>query len=392
MAYIGNEPTSAAFVTDSFSGNASTLAFTMSVAPANPSSALVAISGILQDPTTYSVSGTTLTFSSAPPVGTGNISVRYLGIPASGVTTTAYRTVTEFTATAGQTTFSPPSYTVGFITVYRNGVRLGTADFTATNGTSVVLVNAATVGDLVTTEAMLVSSVVNAVPSTGGTVAGNMVVSGTLDVNSNALNVGATGNVGIGTASPTNKLDIIGGSNILGLTNTSASGYEAINMVVGTQAARIVLTGQSFADANYGTGDLTIQAQTAGKGIRFGTNGGTNQMILDSSGVLSFNSGYGSAAKAYGCRAWCYYNATPAIVASGNVSSLTIVATGDVRLNFTTNMVDANYAVSATTNEESGGPKWCNATQSAVDNIRVVTFNPSQTKVANGYNWVAVFR
>jgi hypothetical protein len=157
------------------------------VAPANPSSALVAISGILQDPTTYSVSGTTLTFSSAPPIGTGNISVRYLGIPASGVTTTAYRTVTEFTATAGQTTFSPASYTVGFITVYRNGVRLGTADFTATNGTSVVLNNACTVGDLVTTEAMLVSSVVNALPSTGGTVAGNMVVSGTLSASGSAI-------------------------------------------------------------------------------------------------------------------------------------------------------------------------------------------------------------
>jgi hypothetical protein len=135
--YIGNQPYQVAFVTDTFSGNASTTAFTMSVAPANTSSVLVAITGVLQDPSTYSVSGTTLTFSAAPPTGTGNISVRYLGIPASGVTTTAYRTVTDFTATAGQTTFTPPSYTVGFINVYRNGSRLGTADYTATNGTTV---------------------------------------------------------------------------------------------------------------------------------------------------------------------------------------------------------------------------------------------------------------
>jgi hypothetical protein len=86
------------------------------------------------------------------------------------VTTTAYRTVTEFTATAGQTTFSIPSYTVGYVDVYRNGVRLGTADYTATSGTSVVLVNAATAGDLVTTESFYVSSVLNAIPATGGAI------------------------------------------------------------------------------------------------------------------------------------------------------------------------------------------------------------------------------
>ena len=170
MGYIGNQPTSVAFVTDLFSGNASTTAFTMSVAPANTASILVAISGVVQSPDTYSISGTTLTFSAAPPTGTGNISVRYLGIPATNITTTAYRTVTEFTATAGQTTFSIPSYTVGYVDVYRNGVRLGTADYTATSGTSVVLANAATIGDLVTTESFYVSSVLNAIPATGGAI------------------------------------------------------------------------------------------------------------------------------------------------------------------------------------------------------------------------------
>jgi len=106
------------------------------------------------------------------------------------------------------------------------------------------------------------------------------------------MRIDSAGNIGIGTASPGYKFDIAGGvSDILRLTNTSASGYEEIKMTVGTQSARIVLTGQSFGDANYGTGDLTIQAQTAGKGIRFGTNGGVNQMILDSAGLLTLASG-----------------------------------------------------------------------------------------------------
>ena len=170
MAYIGNQPTSSAFVTDLFSGNGSTTVFTMSVAPANTASILIAISGVVQSPDTYSINATTLTFSAAPPAGTGNISVRYLGIPATNVTTTAYRTVTDFTATASQTTFSVPSYTVGYIDVYRNGARLGAADYTATNGTTVVLANAATVGDLVTTESFYVSSVLNAIPAAAGQV------------------------------------------------------------------------------------------------------------------------------------------------------------------------------------------------------------------------------
>lgn len=85
MSYIGAQPTTAAFVTDQFSGDDSTTVFTMSVAPANSASVIVAVSGVLQDPSTYAVSGTTLTFSGAPPTGAGNISARYLGLYVSGV-------------------------------------------------------------------------------------------------------------------------------------------------------------------------------------------------------------------------------------------------------------------------------------------------------------------
>lgn len=170
MPYIGNPIYQSAFVTDQFSGNGSTTAFTMSVAPAGTTNVLVVVSGVVQDPSTYGVSGNTLTFSAAPPSGTGNISCRYLGVPVTGITTTAYRTKTEFTATAGQTTFTPPSYTAGYIDVFRNGVLLGSADYTASNGTTVVLTTGATAGDLITTESFYVSSVLNAIPNTPASV------------------------------------------------------------------------------------------------------------------------------------------------------------------------------------------------------------------------------
>ena len=68
------------------------------------------------------------------------------------------------------------------------------------------------------------------------------------------------------------------------------------------------------------------------------------------SGNLSFNSGYGSSAVAYGCRAWVNFDGTgtPAIRASGNVSSITDNGAGDFTVNFTTAMPDANYCAVAT--------------------------------------------
>ena len=66
----------------------------------------------------------------------------------------------------------------------------------------------------------------------------------------------------------------------------------------------------------------------------------------DSSSNLSFNSGYGSAAVAYGCRAWVNFNGTGtvAIRASGNVSSITDNGTGDYTVNYTASMPDTNYS------------------------------------------------
>ena len=76
-------------------------------------------------------------------------------------------------------------------------------------------------------------------------------------------------------------------------------------------------------------------------------SGTGNQSIA---GTLQFNSGYGSVATAYGCRAWVNFNGSGvvAIRASGNVSSITDNGTGDYTVNFTTAMPDANYCVFGT--------------------------------------------
>lgn len=79
-------------VQDVFSGNGSTTAFTLSVAPGTKNNTQVYISGVYQNKATYSVSGTTLTFTAAPPSGTGNVEVvtgttLAAGIPSDGSVT-----------------------------------------------------------------------------------------------------------------------------------------------------------------------------------------------------------------------------------------------------------------------------------------------------------------
>jgi hypothetical protein len=322
MSYIGNVPTTAAFLTDTFSGNGSTTAFTMSIAPATTSSVLVSITGVLQSPDTYSVSGTTLTFSAAPPSGTNNISARYLGIPASGVTTTAYRTVTNFTATAGQTSFSVPSYTVGYIDVYRNGVRLVSTDYTATTGTTVVLANACTSGDAVVTESFYVSSVLNAIPATAASI---------------------------------------------------SSTYLASNLTITTPTIDTITSAASTA--------LTLKSA------------GTTGLTIDTSQNLAFNSGYGSVATAYGCRAWVNFNGTGtvAIRGSANVSSITDNGVGSYTVNFTTAMPDANYSVCGNGLDAGNGIVF-QITSTATGNVRVQLTNAAIAAYDSSIVTAAIFR
>jgi hypothetical protein len=116
-------------------------------------------------------------------------------------------TITDFTASASQTTFTV-SYTVGLLEgVYRNGVKLGLADYTATNGTTVVLGTGATSGDLIQVVAFSAVSLANVVStisfgSTGLTPStatnGAVSVAGTLAV--------ANGGTGASTLTANNVL------------------------------------------------------------------------------------------------------------------------------------------------------------------------------------------
>ena len=86
--------------------------------------------------------------------------------------------------------------------------------------------------------------------------------------------------------------------------------------------------------------------------------------ISTSGDDFQFNSGYGSVATAYGCRAWVNFvgTGTVSINDSGNVSSITDLGAGYYRVNFSTDLVDANYSAIAVPapNGDSTNPRRCN--------------------------------
>jgi len=79
MPYIGNDVQFGELTSETFTGDGSTVAFTMAYTIANTTSILVTSGNVVQEPTVaYTVSGTTLTFTSAP-ADDDTIHVRYLG-------------------------------------------------------------------------------------------------------------------------------------------------------------------------------------------------------------------------------------------------------------------------------------------------------------------------
>ena len=92
---------------------------------------------------------------------------------------------TQVTFTGADNNNNTLEYNPGNVEVFLNGVRLEEADFTATNGTSVVLASGATAGDLLSIKAITVFQVGDAVSkSSGGTFANNVSVTGTLTATS----------------------------------------------------------------------------------------------------------------------------------------------------------------------------------------------------------------
>jgi len=151
--------------------------------------------------------------------------------------------------------------------------------------------------------------------------------------------------------------------------------------------------------------DTQVQYNSSGTlagSANFTFNGTTaTASALSVTNNLSFNSGYGSSAVAYGCRAWVNFDGTgtPAIRASGNVSSITDNGTGTYVVNLTTAMPDTNFAAvsnsnNGTTASTSSAMRSSSARPLTTSTVGFYAFpnDASGTLADSDYNHLAVFR
>lgn len=233
----------------------------------------------------------------------------------------------EFTATTNQTTFdlanlgiSPtPGYIAGYIQVFLNGVLLAEADYTATDGQTIVLGAAADLNDIITVTILDSFDIANVL----------RVTSFDASAPQDNLVVTSTGNVGISTTSPENGVSYNAAARVLGIAGSGAAtsaGYGAISLTNNraTPSGSDDLGKISFGSANdTGPEKAYIYASAVGSGgatggygsnLIFATradNGGlNNNMLIDSSGnvgigetlpstPLHVNSGTGNIAATF---------------------------------------------------------------------------------------------
>jgi predicted heme/steroid binding protein len=201
------------------------------------------------------------------------------------------RQTTAFTATAGQTTFTV-NYSVGFVDVFYNGSKLAASEFTATNGTSIVLGTACVVNDIV--EVVAYNYTVGAFTGVGGSGTTNYIskwtASGTLG---NSI-IRDSGTVGINMAPDANTFSVTGTDNNWGLSvfsgTTTGQSYGAV-VRGGTNANDVAFR------VNNATNSTTYFTVNGNGYVGIGTGGPTSLLHLSSSGLAEIRIvgyGYGS--------------------------------------------------------------------------------------------------
>ena len=119
---------------NTFTGDGSTVAFTLSAEPSTEDFTFVFIQGVYQEKSTYSISGTTLTFATAPQNG-NSVEVMHLGaVNVQQTNYLAYDTFTGDGSTASYTLVNGGPSAKEFTMIFLDGVYQAKANYSLTSG------------------------------------------------------------------------------------------------------------------------------------------------------------------------------------------------------------------------------------------------------------------
>ena len=225
-------------------------------------------------------SGTTINF-----VGSG-VTVKITNDIASITIPSTSKTTSTNTATQGQTTFYA-SYTVGYVDVYLNGSKLSQNEYTASNGSSIILDSGASLGDIVEIVAFTISSgISNSGGGGGGTPGG---VDTQVQFNDGGSTFG--GDAGLTYNQTTNVLSVSGSVKVgTGATLTSTGNASYTGILTASSFVKSGGTSSQFLKADGSVDSNTYATETyvglATSGLASETYVNT-QVGLATAGLLS---------------------------------------------------------------------------------------------------------
>ena len=241
-----------------FAGDGSTVDFTLTSAPTSENNLLVFIDGVFQAHDSYSVSGTTLTFSTAP-ANTRVVTVYHARSSISG----SNMIVDTMTGDNSDTTLtlSVAPVSENNVQVYFDGVYQSKANYSI-SGTTLTFSTAPATG--VAVEAITHTQTTINEPA-ANTVTPAKIAAGDFYFDTDTLYIDSTNNrVGVNTTSPTVNLDVYNGSGWGGLDIDGTSGGEIRLQKAGTRYGGIY--------ANDSTGLVILAENGVASTLGFITN------------------------------------------------------------------------------------------------------------------------
>ena len=262
MAYTGNTPTSQGFTpaVDYFNGDGVTVSFTLSRVVLSVYQVEVVVDNVVQNPSSaYNILNSVITFTGAPLVGTNNVWVRYVALNSA-------------------------------LTIVQPGAvgtpQLGNIN-TIVSATSLVLKTNSGVAALTIDANQNVTLV-------GTTTTTNLAYTGTFTGSTGILNIGsgqvykdASGNVGIGTSSPANKLDVFGGRLVSRSAGTTS--VAVIEAQANDYWSTPTYTGTSLYQYDHTTPGTTAGLTNANLGMLLFQNGSAGLITTNGATPLVFS-------------------------------------------------------------------------------------------------------